>query len=142
MLNQRYEATQERLHQDFRHDAERSAARWDKFLTPDDIPAIQVSAREAVAPAHPTSTEEDRDQAAWLHDFINRPEDASCPDGRDRSLDDWLAATFDEAILLGQDEEDETVPNVLNAACLSFYLLEPISSQCFSHTPIRFKDAL
>ena len=56
MLNQQYEATQERLHQDFCHDAKQSAARWDKFLTPDDIPAIQVSAQEAVAPARCQAT--------------------------------------------------------------------------------------
>ena len=45
-----------------------------------------------------------------------------------------------EAVLLGQDEEDETVPNVLNAACLSLCRLECMASQFFSSLS-RFKDA-
>ena len=121
----RHEETQERLHQNFRRDAERSTAMWDEFLTPAAIPSIQVNARETVAPAHPVSVEEECEQAEWLHDFINQTEDTSRSgaDGRDQSLDEWLAATFGNSILLGQDEEDETVTNVLNTACSSFSLI-------------------
>ena len=117
----RYEETRERLNQTFHHDVEHSAAMWDEFLTPKAIPSIQVNARETVAPAHPVLVEQECEQEGWLHDFINHT-NISCPeaDRRDRSLDEWLAATFGEAVLLGQDEDDETVTSVLNAACLSF----------------------
>ena len=118
----RYEETQERLNQTFHRDAERSAAMWDTFLAPEVIPSIQVNPRETIAPVCPVPMVEEHEQEEWLRDFINCTEDASRPeaDGRDRSLDEWLAATFGEAILLGQDEDDETVTNVLNAACSSF----------------------
>jgi len=116
----RYEETQERLRQNFHYEAEQSADMWNEFLAPEIIPSIQVNARETVAPARPVSTE-DWEQAEWLHDFISHTEDTSHSgaDRRDRSLDEWLAATFGEAVLLGRDEEDETVTNVLNAACSS-----------------------
>jgi len=93
---------------------------WNEFLAPEAIPSVQVNARQTVAPARPVSIEE-FDKEEWLHDFINGTEDAlRSADGRDRSLEEWLAASFGEAILLGQDEEDETVTNVLNTACSSF----------------------
>ncbi|KAF9644917.1 hypothetical protein BDM02DRAFT_3157045 [Thelephora ganbajun] len=87
---------------------------WDAFLSPESIPSIQVNPRERVAPAHPVSVEE-CEQPEWLVDqFINHAEDAtrSGTDKPDRSLDDWIAATFGEDILLGPDEEDETVTNM------------------------------
>jgi hypothetical protein len=110
------------LDQSFHHKAEQSAAMWDEFLAPKNIPSIQVSARETAAPANPESMAEDHEQADWLREFINCTEGASHSGANehDRTLDDWLAATFGETILLDQDEEDETVPNVLNAACLFF----------------------
>jgi len=136
-----YDETHERLRQSFHRDAERSAAMWDEFLTPEAIPSIQVNAREAVGPALPVSIEE-CDEAEWLRDFINGAEDTSCSgtDSRDRSLDEWLAASFGEAIQLGQDEEDETVTtNVLNAACSSFIEQKPLR-QCRLPAS-RFSDA-
>lgn len=140
MANKKHKETQERLGQDFRHDAERSATMWDKFLTPADIPSIQVKARETVAPAYNVSMTDDHEQVDWLHDFINQTEDNSGVDGRDhQSLDEWLEATFGEAALPDQDEEDETVPNLLNAACSFFHWLEPML-WCFSYMS-RFKDA-
>lgn len=95
---------------------------WDKFLAPEALPSIQVNAREKVVPAHPMSTEEEYEQPKWLVDeFINHVEDSVNPgmNRPDRSLDDWIAATFGEEVLLGPDEGDETVSNVLNAACSS-----------------------
>lgn len=122
IAKKRHDETEERLRRNFQHDAEQSAAMWDEFLTPGAIPSIQVNVRETVAPARPTLTEEDHGQAEWLRDFVNQTEDASRSgtDGRDRSLDEWLATTFGEALLLEHDE-DETVPNVLNTACLSIH---------------------
>jgi hypothetical protein len=121
VAQRRYEEMQERLHQNFRRDAGRSEAMWDEFLTPEVIPPIQVNARKMVAPACPVSMEGEHEQIEWLQDFINHTEGASHSgaDKCDRSLDDWLAATFGEDILLGQDEEDETVTNMLNAECSS-----------------------
>ena len=125
IANKRYKETRERLDQNFCHDAEQSAAMWNEFLAPGAIPSIQVNPQETVAPAHSALMEEDHEQADWLCDFINQTTDTPHPrvDKHDRSLDDWLAATFGDTILMGEDEEDETVPNVLNAACLFFYQL-------------------
>ena len=120
----RHKEMQERLRQNFLHDSERSAVMWDTFLAPEALPSIQVNPREQFAPAHPASMEEDCEQPEWLVDqFINHTEDAmgSKTNKRDQSLDDWIAATFGEDILLGPDEEDEAVTNVLNAACLFFH---------------------
>ena len=119
----RHKETEARLSQNSHRDAEWSATMWDAFLTPEVIPSIQVNARERVVPAHPVLVEEECEQPEWLvSQFINHTEDTtgSEANGRDRSLDDWIAATFGEDVLLGPDEEDETVTNVLNTACLFF----------------------
>jgi hypothetical protein len=118
---------------------------WNEFLAPSAIPSVQVNAREKVAPARPMTTEEEYGQDEWLRDFINQTEDASRSgaNGHDRSLDEWLASTFGEAVLLGQDEEDETVPNVLNAACSFIHQLEPTVLKHFSPSIMsRFNDAI
>jgi hypothetical protein len=123
IVKERHEEMQERSCQNFLRDSECSAEMWDTFLAPGALPSIQVNPREGVAPAHPVSVEEEYEQPGWLVDqFINHTEDAthSGANGVDQSLDEWIAATFGEDVLLGPDEEDEAATNVLNAACLFF----------------------
>ena len=124
VAKKRHEETQERLSKNFHRDAEHSAAMWNVFLAPEALPSIQVNSRERVAPAHPVFVEEECEQPQWLIDqFINHTEDLTHPEAkkRDRSLDEWMATECGEDVLLGPDEEDETVTNVLNAACLFFH---------------------
>ena len=122
VAKKQHEETQERLSTSFTCDAEHSAAMWDMFLTPKTLPSIQVNSQERVSPAHPT--EEECEQPQWLIDqFINYTKDLMHPEAKkhDQSLNEWMATEFGEDVLLGPDKEDETVTNVLNAACLFFH---------------------
>ena len=124
IAKRQHKELEERLQQNFLRDSEHSAAMWDAFLTSDVLPSVQVNPRERVVPARAVSVEEECEQPQWLVDqFINHTEDAtrSGENKPNRSLDEWIAATFGEDVLLGPDEEDEAVTNVLSAACLFFF---------------------
>ncbi|KAF9647390.1 hypothetical protein BDM02DRAFT_3117084 [Thelephora ganbajun] len=74
----RDEERQERLRQKNSREAERSAALWEAmFLAPEDIPSIQVKAREGVTPAHPVSVEgsvtESRPTCLDIPDTLHSP---------------------------------------------------------------------
>ena len=121
----RYDETMSRVNEDIHRNAEQSATAWDDFFSPGNLPSVQVNPRERVAPAHPAQVEE-HEQPDWLiNQFINNTNDATqCGTHKpDQTLEEWVATTFGVDVLLGPDEEDEPVNNVLNAACLFSWLL-------------------